>query len=652
MSVFRKHSTSIRIGELLVLAGVLTQAQMSEATRHSGSKRLQIGQILVMYGYLNARDLQVALDAQASIRDKSVDVDAAVRCLKIAIKTETSFNDVLQEQTGLGQSKAPPDKLGQLLYEAGVVTKEQLSLAMQRSLSTGLPLGHMLGLDNVVSDSLLTTALAVQTRLRDEMMTRNEAIRALRDAAGLVGDAAHSDGPGQIAFQQPRKRGVRLGEMMVLAGLLTDTDVMNALEWGLINNQPIGHVLAKKANLKQDVIDAALGLQLLVDQGKIDAVSACQHLAKIAATGISVEQAIADSETPDDDSNTTINYRQLLTLSRVISDEDFEAAFDFSTKSPQVIGKFLSAAGYMDGATIRATLKCQYLLSKGLMSQDDAVATLDYCLHHRPGKTIDYDAALNELGWSSKSPLKLSGELGGPQTRKISEKSEAAIEASLHNKKTAGKHSQTISPADRSASQIYNILAGQGDGDNANANSELATNDDALIATFSRLAQSYSEQGNYTQSQLVYERILVDRLNKLGPNDEKLVGDLKNLAGVLCCQGKFNQAETFMRRTIAILESHRIQEDPELCDVLSILSGIYYRQEKFAEAEPLAERVVRMQEIANGESMHLVDALNDLAKVLRKLGKREQAERVYDRAQALSAVLDDAEALLRDFSTS
>jgi ABC-type transporter Mla subunit MlaD len=49
--------------------------------------------------------------------------------------------------------------------------------------------------------------------------------------------------------------------------------------------------------------------------------------------------------------------------------------------------------------------------------------------------------------------------------------------------------------------------------------------------------------------------------------------------------------------------------------------------------------------------MHLVDALNDLAKVLRKLGKRDQAERVYDRAQALSAVLDDAETLLRDLST-
>jgi tetratricopeptide (TPR) repeat protein len=652
MSVFRKYSSSIRIGELLVLAGALTQAQMSEATRHSGSKRLQIGQILVMYGYINARVLQIALDAQAAIKDKSVDVDTAVRCLKIAIKTEASFQDVLHEQTGLGPSKIPPDKLGQLLYEAGLVTKEQLSLAMQRSLSTGLPLGQMLGLDNIVSDSLLTTALGIQTRLRDEMITRSEAIQALRDAAGLEGDGPVLNGPNQIAFQQPRKRGVRLGEMMVLAGLLTETDVMNALEWGLINNQPIGHVLAKKANLKQEVIDAALGLQQLVDQSKIDAVAACQHLAKIAATGISIEQAIEESETPDEVRDVTINYRQLLTLSRVISDEDFESAFDFSTKTPQLCGKFLSAAGYMDGATVRATLKCQYLLSKGLMSQDDAVATLDYCLHHRPGKTIDYDAALNELGWSSKSPLKLSGEVELAQPNKVTGRSEAAIEASLQNKQAAGKHTQTISPEDRSASQLYNILAGQAGQGTSNSNSELEATDDALIATFSRLAQSYSEQGNYPQSQLVYERILVDRLNKLGPNDVKLVGDLKNLAGVLCCQGKFNQAETFLRRTIAILENNRSADDPELCDVSSILSGVYYRQEKFADAEPLAERVVRLQELINGESMPLVDALNDLAKVLRKLGRVEQAERTYERAQSMLSDLDNAESLLRDFSAS
>lgn len=635
MSVFKRYTTSIRIGELLVLAGLLTQAQMNEATRHSGLKRLQIGQILVMYGYLSARDLQTALDAQAAIKDKLVDVEAAVRCLKIAVKTEMNFADVLHEQTGKGQPRIPVDKLGQLLYEAEIVTREQLSLAMQRSLSTGLPLGHMLGLDNVVSDSLLSQALAIQTRLRDEMMTREEAIKALRDAAGLTGQPAAVDGAASLAFQQPRKRGVRLGEMMVMAGLLTDTDVMNALEWGLINNQPIGHVLAKKANVKQEVIDAALALQQIVDQGKLDVSKACECLARVAATGTSVESAIEDLRSSDsEEKREVISYRQLLTLSRAISEEDFEAAFDFSTKGPQVVGKFLTASGYMDSATVRATLKCHYLLAKGLMTQDDAVATLDYCLHHRTGKAIDYDLALNELGWTSKSPLTLSGEGKSSQAGTLFAKGEEGNKGSK-----SGKHTATISPADHSASKIYQMLAAGHTTGESSAGASAQT-EEALLSAFTRLAESYFEQGNYTQSQHVYERILVDRLNKLGPNHISLVGDQKNLANVLCCQGKFNQAETFIRRCIAILEAHKEPHDEELRDALGILAGIYYRQEKFAEAEPLSERVVRLHEKVGTNSPQFVEALNDQAKLLRKLGRTEEAERIYSRAQTILANIE------------
>jgi hypothetical protein len=40
--------------------------------------------------------------------------------------------------------RIPTGKLGQLLFDAGLVTIEQLSVAMQRSLTAGLPLVRML----------------------------------------------------------------------------------------------------------------------------------------------------------------------------------------------------------------------------------------------------------------------------------------------------------------------------------------------------------------------------------------------------------------------------------------------------------------------------------------------------------------------------
>jgi tetratricopeptide (TPR) repeat protein len=630
-SVFKKYSTNVRIGELLVQAGMLTQGQMTEATRHAGTKRLQIGQILVMYGYLNARDLQAALDAQSAIRDKSVDLDSAIRCLKIVHKTSSNFLDVLHEETGIGAPRIPTGKLGQLLFDAELVTLEQLSLAMQRSLTTGLPLGRMLVLEKVLSDQLLTTALEIQVKLRDEMLTRGEAIKALRQAAGLPAiDTPSGQRDNKFIYQQPRKRGIRLGEMMVLAGLLTDTDVMNALEWGLVNNQPIGHVFVRKGLVKQDIIDAALALQRLVDENKLEAIPACECLGKVAASGMTVEEAVKEAQAADDEQlPPVLSYRNLLTLSRVVSDEDIEAAFDLASMGPQIMGKILAVTGCMDAPTLRATLKAHLLLSKGVMTQDDAVASLDYCLHQRPDKEIDYDVALNELGWSPKTPLKLSGE-----PRRGEADADAEPKATEQDKAAKAKLARTISPEDTSAASLYQLMAARNMGMGpVSAGAE--DSDLALVNSFSRLAQSYCEQGNFLQSQLVFERILVDRLNKLGPNHENLIDHLQNLAGVLCSQGKFNQAEPFMRRVIGIMELNKEFDKSRYADALSILAGIYYRQDKFGEAEPLANRVVQLREGLDGhDGIDLIDALNDHAKVLRKLGRTDQAERVYTRAQA------------------
>jgi tetratricopeptide (TPR) repeat protein len=628
-SVFKKYSTNIRIGELLCQSGLLTQAQMAEATRHSGAKRLQIGQILVMHGYLSARDLQSALDAQSAIRDKSVDLDLAIRCLKTSVKTGTSFADVLMQLAGPRTPRIPTGKLGQLLFDAGLVTIEQLSVAMQRSLTAGLPLGRMLVIENVLTDAVLTAALEIQVRLRDDMLTRGEAIVALRRAASLppaAPDGSELTPKASFSAFPLRRHGIRLGEMMVLAGLMTDTDMMNALEWGLVKNQPIGEVLVKKALIKQGVIDSALALQRLVEENKLEGMIACECLGRIALSGISVEEALAEIEDISHrPTEPVLSYQSLLTLSRVVSDDDVETAFDINSMGPQIIGKILNLTGYVDDATLRATLQCHSMLSKGLMTQDDAVASLDYCLHQRPGKEIEYDQALKELGWTGKEPLKLSGD---DKIKALGSKPDGQD----------GKFVQTISPEDRQAATLFKLMkenAGPATEAEAAAN---AVEGEALLNAFARLAQSYCEQGNYQQSQLVYERILVDQLNKLGPNAESLTGHLQSLAGVLCAQGKFNQSESFMRRTVSIMEAKPDRDPISYADSLSILAGIYYRQEKFNEAEPLALRAVKLREEFAADNIdELVDALNDHAKVLRKLGRNDEAESIYSKAQTLQA---------------
>ncbi|MBA3859723.1 MAG: hypothetical protein C0507_22680 [Cyanobacteria bacterium PR.3.49] len=632
---------------------MLTQDQLQEAIRHSKGKRLQIGQILVMCGFLTPRDLQSVLQAQSMIRDKSIDFNLAIRCLKIAFKMGSTFGEVLDNHEDAPARKAPTGRLGELLLEAGVLKYEQLSKAMEQSLQTGLPLGRMLVLHQVLTDAVLNAVLDIQVRLRDEMLSREEAVSAVRLAAGLPSSASSDNGSVEKPAQDaPRRRGIRLGELLVLSGVLTENDVMNALEWGLVNQQSIGQVLISRSLLSAELLEAALKLQKSVDESQLDALNAAECLGQIHESKISLEEALESAKVERPDFKPSLSYEKLLTLARVVNQEDIQAAFDLSSKSPQIVGKVLVLTGYSDAPTVQATLRCYQLLAKGWISQDDAVAALDYCLHHRQNKKINFDMAVKELGWSPNKRLRMDGEAAAipelvsdsPSLPTVEDELESAIpvnqvEESKENEGKKRKFTETILPEDAKAMQLANLVKAGIAGKKPDADEEEEEASDqktALANAFVRLAQSYCDQGNYVEAQQVYERILVNRLNELGTNNVELTTDLTNLAAVLCVQGKFNQAEPFMRRAVWVLENAEIPAPLRLADALSMLGEIYFRQDKFVEAEiPVTKSLHLRQGNLPVDHTDIADSLSSQAKLFRKTGRVAEAEKVYAKAQQI-----------------
>ncbi len=733
--MLKQSRNSSRIGDLLVQAGILTQLQLSEAARSAKAKRIQIGQALVMNGVISPRDLQSVLEAQSNLRDKSVEPAEALRCLKIAYKLGASFKDILAEYVSPKQTQT--SKLGELLVESGLVSYEVLAKAVEQSYSTGLPLGRMLVLHETISNELLTLALDLQVRVRDEMMTRQEALTAIRTAAGMApitpGSEEAKPAP---APEGPRKKGLRIGELMVMAGVLTETDVMNALEWGLVNHQTIGKVLISQNLVSQTLLDAALSLQKMVDQENFEAAKASECLARIHGSGIALEEALAEIREEKVAKDGEVTYEKLLMLARVVSEDDLEAAFDISAQSATVIGKILVLTGHMDVPTLQATLRCYQLFSRGLLSQDDAVVTLDYSLHQNSEGPIKFDDALKELGWNKDRGLRLKGEptpvvevqptLAAPAGEKVAagenatsatsttdqgadtatddsatktaevatvnvnaqaivispesqpdieepenipelpadqsvsdiglsaedesedgeSEGESGSQSDGDNKPIAKakKHSQTIQPEDARASRLATLMQGHKQGDRDILANFDPTNDppDALHKVFERLAASYFTRGNYTQAQVIYERILVHRLNQVGASDTALVADFNNLAGVLVAQEKYNQAEPFMRRAVSILDVAKEVEPLKVAEALSLLATIYMRQDKLAESEPLIKRALEIRR-ANLSAEHpdVAQTLSDYAKLLRKMQREEEAETMYKEALAILSKIEE-----------
>lgn len=786
-SILKRSISSTRLGDLLVQAGILTQMQLSEAMRSAQGKRMQIGQVLVMNGLISPRDLQSALEAQSMLRDKSVELTEALRCLKIAYKVGAPFKDILYEYASPKRTQS--SKLGELLVESGLVSYEVLARAVEQSNVTGLPLGRMLVLHQTISNETLNLVLDLQVRVRDEMSTREEAIAALRAQAGLSpiegGSAPASETEKPKA--PSRKKGLRLGELMVMAGVLTETDVMNALEWGLVNQQTIGKVLISQMLVSQGILDAALELQKLVDKGDLTPTRASECLARVHAGGATLEEAVKDVR-EEQQASASLSFESLLTLANVLTEEELDDAFDTSTKSAAVIGKFLVLTGHLDVPTLQATLRCYQLVGKGLIAQDDAVVTLDYCLHQSPDGPIKFDDALKQLGWTKENGLRLTGEKGEDKAAVAAQASalanvddvvanvagaialesasiaaapilaagsaqgaavvpsdtagsanadaaaaasdsakvgaagaagqdkdasksdsaaawaaaaaaaatanavtsnattgsaaatigaasggttdattgaatgDAAASGAVDSASSAGsdsssatgesgtsdkprKHTTTIQPSDARATRLAPLLKNEGEvgGDLMKGFDPSSDPPSALHRVFERLAHSYFRQGNFPQAQVIYERVLVHRLNQFGPKDVALIGDLTNLAGTLLAQDKYEQAEPFVRRAISITE-HSKKDDPlKLAELLNILSNLYMKQDRLDEAEPLIRRCyeIRKSKLLQ-DHPDQAQTLSDYAKLLRKMHRDAEAEEMYKQSLAIMARIEDA----------
>ncbi len=816
-------SGNARFGDLLVQAGLLSPTQLQEAMTESRNKKLQIGQVLVMSGTLSSKDLQMVLEAQSMLRDKSIDINLAVQCIKVARKIGSSFADALQDYDESLAKKARTGKLGELLVEAGIINEEQLSNSMEQSVNTGMPLGRVLVLNRAIPSEALQGVLDIQVKLRDEMMSREEALLALRNTTGLSGEVPQP----KSDDDKPKKSTVRLGELLVMAGILTENDVMDALEWGLANQQPIGNVLVNQNLISKDLLDAALFFQEAVRDNKIDALKACECLSEVFSTGASPQEVldqVTEHKPADEPGAPPIDYRRLLTMARVVTDDQIDRAYDAASHTASLIGKILVLTGSLDVPTLQASLRCYQMITKGWLTPDDGIAALDYCLHQNPTAPIPFEQALRDLGWNPDKGLSLKGEAAEPQPKVLvragasaqesaanleaqsatsamaaqanvtpppakppeiepvvapkpeptpepepepipetkseakvepkpeltpkpepkpepkleqkddDQKSEGGLKALLFgleeadnseqlpeiiekerkssgrlaslvskpapqeekkpepkpepklepepkpviepvaepvinkehdeiedlsgmsaedllsrilkggdmpptmehgNKKRAGRFSETILPEAAKARQLASLISKEPSNptDKFDKGGE---DNDALGTAFLRLAERHFEQGNYKDAQVIYERVLVHKLNDLGPESPELVEDYNNLALVLSVQGLFDKAEPFMRRAVSLYESSPKVEPLPLADYLHSLGTVYFKLNKFSEAEEVYRRVLEMRrENLSDTHQDIGRTLVDYAKVVKQLGQHEKAEAIYKKAQEI-----------------
>jgi|AGTN01.2.fsa_nt_gi hypothetical protein len=395
-------TSRIRLGILMIEAGLIAREELEECLRMARETGLPVGRILLVTGKTTENVLQAAVQAQSLLKDGIIDLKTAYRGLQLVANDKKSFDSALT-QLDVEIDDVKVNKLGQLLIASNFVTEEQLELALADSASTGLPFGRMLVLNGVLTEAQLAATLNAQILVRDEKITIDQAVDGLKQARRR-----------QIAVEvplmekgfykvQPRDS-IRLGELLSLAGLISEQQLLNAVELGLVSQKALGQVLIESNLVPEETLKVALQLQDLVSKGTLKPMQASQVLVQVNETGMSITDAVRLIEKAANNDSANVSLKDFLMTVKTVTQDDIQSAFDVSVNNNQILGRMLLLAGIIDESTLQAAMRLTFLVKGGLLSMEQAQTAFDYSQRHRA--TID--EALQELSLL-QSPNKPEG---------------------------------------------------------------------------------------------------------------------------------------------------------------------------------------------------------------------------------------------------
>ena len=393
----QQSGSTVKLGDLLTGAGLLKSDDLRQAMMIAKSQGLPVGRVLIMSGYMQEGHLQGAVQAQSMLKDGLIDLETALGGLRVISKSDVSLDEALSKMGYAQPSNQVTNKLGEILLESGLVDKEQLEAALSHCQSSGLPLGRVLVVTGAVSEQLLASALNAQILIRDRRVTREQAIQSLRAAKDRqvpIEEALAETGLAVLSAES-----VRLGELLVMAKLLDEQKLMQAVELGLINEQPIGQVLVQNSMVSDTVLQSALQIQQLVSSGKLRKHNSGAVLELCHKENLSLEQAVERVQppaAPPAPVNSNIPLYQFLQLAGVIGAKDIEDALKVGSRDSQLMGQMLLLTGAINADLLVVALKCSELLRHGVLKTEQAVIALGICAKSH----CTVEDAFKQLGWS------------------------------------------------------------------------------------------------------------------------------------------------------------------------------------------------------------------------------------------------------------
>ncbi|HEY9683101.1 MAG TPA: tetratricopeptide repeat protein [Oculatellaceae cyanobacterium] len=632
-------NTNYRLGELLVQLGMIAEDELQEMLSIASETSMPVGRVFVLTNVITEDDLSNVILCQSFLREKLLDFEQAKTAMQITREKSVKFDQALLH-LGWSPFNSPQETtpLGELLMASNFISRAQLDSALAQQQKSGLPFGRILILSGIMTEPLLASAVNAQILIRDKKITKDEAVAALKESKQRQ-VSLETSLQAKGFYELPKRSAPRLGELLTFAGIISDGELVSALETGLITQKPVGEVLIEAKLLTPAVLDASLAVQKHLANGSLSFNEARMVLDAVK-DGKTLDEAINSLHTNEARATKpqAMSLYQFLTTLRCVNDADIAQAFDVAKQNTQVLSQILLIGGNLDEKSLSKADECRSLVNEGKLTLEHAAIAFDYS--RRRG--MELHEALRELQWQhdGENNQVAAHSSENQQTEDSAQAAEAALAGTAGGDNRADAANQEMA-AQRAAFELRNMrdvamqFAQQGNfaGSRQMWHEILrklpVVEDTRHCECFEGIASAFTMEQDFVNARAAYQKAFDLRSNLHGGESLSAAQAISNLGRIAYFQQAYGEAEEYGREYIRIIANNVGPDHPDVACGYQNLATVYHVQSKYKAAENAYKIAVRICADKLGDSHPTTTRITrNYASLLQKMDRILEAESI------------------------
>lgn len=276
----------ILLDELLLELQLISAQQLNEFTELSKKTGLALGKTLLLSHAISEKNLEKLLKLQAIYRGCKIPRQLVLDAYRCSVSEGLTVEEGLAK-AGVFAQIISFSRLGLLLVDAKLITKDQLDEAQKLANETRFPLGKTLTMHGAITQAQLSLALDLQRQMRERKISKDEALSQLtasKEGGGKALELSHmaASAPASTDEQSRSLPKISLVELLVISGIITEHDADAAFEESTRSKQPPETILKQSELVPASLLDIAIELQESINGGDLNAAAAAETLNYIA----------------------------------------------------------------------------------------------------------------------------------------------------------------------------------------------------------------------------------------------------------------------------------------------------------------------------------------------------------------------------------